>query len=827
MDPNIKKLLEDNFDSPEGDDDDDIDEDGLEDELENILEGKAKPAKKLQSKSSGKSNVTNGKIPPGHGEDDGEGSAAFDLNNIHNLMKNLDADEGDDDDEEVDENDPELLSELSSVLKNPISPSKKPIPPAKIQEIPTRASEVENDDAEIDEGPSEKELNIQKIKNLQIEYKRAALKAKTNNDKNAALTYLKVSKQLDSMLNALDSGEDVDMKQLPPKPEQLQIAPPMPEAPEGEIDPSLALNQDDAKKLFNAPTSASSVLEALEQRLKKFQSTKEQAESENNANKARRLGRIITQMQKAIKDHKAGKPVNFDELPCPPGFPPIPVENKVSAPNPAPVVPKRPAPVLPLKKAEPQTSDEPASDQIPDENDPSLALNQDDAKKLFNAPESAGSILEALEQRLAKFKSTKEQAVASNNANKARRLGRIVTQMEKAIKDHKAGKPVDFDELPCPPGFPPIPVENKGPVTASKQKSAAPSQPKPSQGAARPPLKKQMSTTVTKQLNYLLQRQKLFREAAMDAKKRGEIEQAKEYLRSAKGFDALIEATKSGLPIDATSIPTPPQLSEDFLVVSQDENADEGDEDDRKLSLTNSSLFDVEREELFTNVAQELKKQIEMCIRNREYFLKMGDIPTSSKFEKYASESKQDLHMLLIRKKNGDAIPSYRVETRTFSIVVANLDVPLNELHVEVIRAFDFSGTPEIDTYVRADFPFPSESPQWKKTKTFYDSLTPEYNDTLFFQIDRKSRSLPRILKRHPLKLSVYAKGGFLRSDNLIGTILIKLSDLETKCTIHECSSWTQGRKVINGKLEVKVKIREPLLAKQVEEIKEKWIVFS
>lgn len=55
----------------------------------------------------------------------------------------------------------------------------------------------------------------------------------------------------------------------------------------------------------------------------------------------------------------------------------------------------------------------------------------------------------------------------------------------------------------------------------------------------------------------------------------------------------------------------------------------------------------------------------------------------------------------------------------------------------------------------------------------------------------------------------------------------MKLNDLETKCTIHECSAWTQGRKVINGRLEVKVKIREPLLAKQIEEIKEKWIVFS
>lgn len=99
-----------------------------------------------------------------------------------------------------------------------------------------------------------------------------------------------------------------------------------------------------------------------------------------------------------------------------------------------------------------------------------------------------------------------------------------------------------------------------------------------------------------------------------------------------------------------------------------------------------------------------------MCIRNREYFIKMGDIPSSSKFEKYAADSKKDLHMLMIRRNNGDPIPSYRVEERTFSIVVANLDVPLNELHVEVIRAFDFSGTPTIDTYVRADFPFPSVS---------------------------------------------------------------------------------------------------------------------
>lgn len=116
------------------------------------------------------------------------------------------------------------------------------------------------------------------------------------------------------------------------------------------------------------------------------------------------------------------------------------------------------------------------------------------------------------------------------------------------------------------------------------------------------------------------------------------------------------------------------------------------------------------------------------------------------------------------------------------------------------------------------------------------------FNETFKFDIDRKSRQLPRVFKRHPLKLELMSKGlvsfsintdincfsfsGFLRSDSLIGTALIKLVDFETKCTIHETFELTEGRKVVGGRLEVKVRIREPLLAKQVEEVKEKWLSF-
>jgi len=58
--------------------------------------------------------------------------------------------------------------------------------------------------------------------------------------------------------------------------------------------------------------------------MRKYQAGAEEATKEGNGGKARRMGRIVKQYQAAIKSHKAGRAVNFDELPVPPGFPPIP-----------------------------------------------------------------------------------------------------------------------------------------------------------------------------------------------------------------------------------------------------------------------------------------------------------------------------------------------------------------------------------------------------------------------------------------------------------------------------------------------------------------------
>lgn len=51
-----------------------------------------------------------------------------------------------------------------------------------------------------------------------------------------------------------------------------------------------------------------------------------------------------------------------------------------------------------------------------------------------------------------------------------------------------------------------------------------------------------------------MERQKEFRTAAVEAKRAGEIEQAKEYLKMYKGLDNLLKVAQGGLPVDLNTV---------------------------------------------------------------------------------------------------------------------------------------------------------------------------------------------------------------------------------------------------------------------------------
>ena len=170
----------------------------------------------------------------------------------------------------------------------------------------------------------------------------------------------------------------------------------------------------------------------------------------------------------------------------------------------------------------------------------------------FGAPPPPATVEEALAQRLAKYRQDEAKAKAEGNSSKARRLGRICKQYEDATKVHRAGRPIPVADLPTPPGFAPIPVGAPAATSAppKSQPAAAPAQgaagvaagvsavAATGAGAAAAPRNPSATKIPSgprsareKQLAMLLEQQAMFKAAALEAKKAGQIEQAKEYLR--------------------------------------------------------------------------------------------------------------------------------------------------------------------------------------------------------------------------------------------------------------------------------------------------------
>jgi coiled-coil and C2 domain-containing protein 1 len=137
----------------------------------------------------------------------------------------------------------------------------------------------------------------------------------------------------DQLISSSQQGQPVDWSQLPPSSSAVITSPAIvepniivgPKEPETfikkEVENPIVATAEEPTNMpeeFVVPEPRTT-LEALEQRLAKYQSSLKQAQDEGNSSKARRLGRIVKQYQDAIKFCKAGKPVPFDELPDPPG----------------------------------------------------------------------------------------------------------------------------------------------------------------------------------------------------------------------------------------------------------------------------------------------------------------------------------------------------------------------------------------------------------------------------------------------------------------------------------------------------------------------------
>ncbi|XP_061182028.1 coiled-coil and C2 domain-containing protein 1-like [Saccostrea echinata] len=560
------------------------------------------------------------------------------------------------------------------------------------------------------------------------QYKQAALKAKHAGDITTATKHVKVAKQFDNVIKALEAGKEIDLSQMPPPPQAIAVSsgefvsakskpPELPPEPTAE----------EEKSIFHAPDAPKTALDALQQRLEKYKQAEEEAKSKGESSKARRHGRIVKQYQDAIKAHKAGKPVDFDELPTPPGFAPIPVGK---------------APVSPS----------PSSNQLqPDGGQRSAAQNH-------RSPSPA-----------------RTAAVAAGTA-----------QPQKS------------------PSHPHAATQQQEKLTPKGQTS-------------RPSLKRSPTSRAEQQAYFLTDRMNEYKQAALKAKKNNDIELAKKYMRIAKGFEPMIEAAQSGLPVDMSQIP--PSL-------------DEGDDPSFVMVQKEDVELSGDRTEVYQKLEQDLINQIGICATNGQHFTKLGDVVSAAKFEKMENGCRKDLDALKNAFKHNDPVPKFHYENKTFSLVQCNTDLGDNDLEITVVRGLQYNlpekySEKDVDTYVKFEFPYPTDDPQTAHSDTVKGSCNPEYKEPFKVEISRKSRAFARVVERKSAKFEIYLKRGFLKSDKLIGTANVKLQPLDNKCTIHDSYDITDGRKPVGGKLEVKLRIRDPFKSKQVEETKEKWLVID
>uniref|UniRef100_A0A4W6FU94 Coiled-coil and C2 domain-containing protein 1B n=1 Tax=Lates calcarifer TaxID=8187 RepID=A0A4W6FU94_LATCA len=486
-----------------------------------------------------------------------------------------------------------------------------------------------------------------------------------------------------------------------------------------------------------------------------------------------------------------------------------------------------------------------------------------------SAPAAPKDVLEALEQRKAKYVEASAQAKASGDDRKARMHDRIAKQYQSAIRAHKAGKAVNFDELPVPPGFPPIPGQKatgaeQGFIAAleaadklastdaaeapdeeddeEKEEEVAPCAPeepkKPTldssaagQGRKRTPsaspdrsaVREELSPSgqfqkkTVQQLEFLEGRKKQYMKAALQAKQKNDMDQAKVFLRTAKGFDPMIEAARSGKTVDISTVPSPP-----------------GDEDDDFILVHHSDVQISEKaEQVYTQLAKILKEQYEKCMTHSKQFTHLGNVSETTKFEKMAESCKKSLEVLKLAQSRGLPPPKHHFEEKSFHTVRIFPELSSTDMVIIIVKGMNLpapSGiqTNDLDAYVKFDFPYPStEQPQKHKTAVIKNTNSPEYNQSFTLSINRNHRGFRRVVTSKGLKLELLHKGGFLRSDKPIGTALVKLDKLESQSEIREIVEVMDGRKPTGGRVEVKIRLREPLSGQDMQTSTERWLVID
>ncbi|XP_027962547.1 coiled-coil and C2 domain-containing protein 1B isoform X2 [Eumetopias jubatus] len=674
-------------------------------------------------------------------------------------------------------------------------------------------------------------------------YREAAASAKEAGEAAKARRCERGLKTLEGQLAAVRKGRKISEDEIPP-PVALGKRQPAPQEttdknPEADAPAPFAMEPDKPSQqetsllgspgISATPDSDPDPQALLLARQREYKLAALNAKRAGDLDRARELMRIGKRFGAVLEALEKGQPVDLSAMPpAPEDLKPLPQASEaLTAPSVVPPAVERVQPVM--------ASDTPAAPVVPAE------------------PQT---VLDALQQRLNKYREAGIQARGSGDERKARRHERIAKQYQDAIQAHRAGRRVDFAELPVPPGFPPIPglepttgteedavaatlaavqklasVEETALAEENEDEDEPPSQAPVAKKPAKPVVpsfralpeskasssKESLSPSVREQLVLLEARKLQYQRAALQAKRGQDLEQAKAHLRVAKCLEAQITQVRAGRPVDLSKVPSPLTDEEgDFILIHHE---------DLRLSQ--------KAEEVYAQLQKMLLEQHEKCLLFSKQFMHQGNVAETTRFENLAQDRKKQLEILQLAQAQGLDPPSHHFELKTFQTVRIFSELNSTEMHLIIVRGMNLpapSGvTPDdLDAFVRFEFHYPnSDQAQKSKTAVVKNTNSPEFDQLFKLNINRNHRGFRRVIQSKGIKFEIFHKGSFFRSDKLVGTAHLKLERLENECEIREIVEVLDGRKPTGGKLELKVRLREPLSGQDVQMVTENWLVLE
>lgn len=781
------------------------------------------------------------------------GKAAVGMAEIERMaalcMKDIDDDDIGDDDLE----DEDLLAELNDVLEDSDEETPVPSPPAPMSApkviVPAQSSSAPPT------GATGVESKL--LERIQM-YNTAISNAKTAGESSKVRRYERGLKTLQSMLTSVKKGKPINEEEMPPPvalggnsnaapavPKDLPLPverSPSPSPPNQKptrestpppaynAKPHLAPPQITVASSISPETPAISPLtpsqpdaqdselkQAVLSRQREYKLAAVDAKQKGNIDLAKQHYIVAKKMDAMLEALDRNQPFDVSLIPPPPG------DAGDAGAAPAPQVLSKP-----VSSAAPVTSATPAA--LTHINPASLPPPK--------------TVAEALQQRMEIYKSAADGAKSKGDDRKARMHQRIVKQYQDAIKAHKAGRSVNLSDLPMPPGCPPLQGTEEGEQnfmgvletamkianqndegdddddedapkgTLKESASRAPAQKAKSPA---PQVTPKLGPKAQQQLDFLLLRRQAFLRAALRSKQMKDMSGATQHLRHAKGLDPMIEAAKSGLPVDIRKVPMAPINEEDFSL-------------SRSRSTPSMSPRSSEQFHALMNL---LRKQHDKCQGLSQQFTECGNIAEAFKFEKLMGECKKSIEILKNAYTNGHPVPKCHTEERTFNTIKIYSNLTLDEMMLYIIKGVNLPAPPgvspnDLDASVKFEFPFPSaEEAQRDKTSTVKSTNSPEFKEQFKLNINRSHRAFKRVIQSKGIKFEIIHKGSLFKNDKVVGTAQVKLEALENNCDFRDFIEVMDGRKATGGKLEVRVKIREPVSGAHLQPVTEKWLVLE